>query len=180
MLAALAGFVRLAERTNEVVGRAAAWLALGTVLVCFATVYTRYALNTNYTWLQELYIWQHAAAIVIGAGFTMLIGGFVRVDILYGRMAPRRRALVDLLGTLVFLLPFLVVLWTAFDTFVLNALRVDEGSPNPGGLPNWWLLKGTLLAFVLLVGLQGLALMARSVLVLAGDESWAPKHAGGH
>lgn len=174
-MGAIAGFVRAAEAVNGLVGRVVSWLTLGTVLACFATVYTRYALNTNFTWLQELYIWQHAAAIVVGAGFTMLVGGFVRVDILYGKMPARGRAWVDLAGTLLFLFPFLFVLWAAFSTFVGNAFRVDEGSPNPGGLPNWWALKGTLLVFVALTALQGLALMARSVLVLGGREEFASK-----
>lgn len=172
---ALAGLVRAIEGLNGVVGRVVAWMTLGTVLVCFATVYTRYALNTNFTWLQEAYIWQHAMVIVLGAGYTMLTGGFVRVDLFYGKMSARGRAWVDLLGTVVFLAPFLVVLWMAFDTFFLNGWRSDEGSPNPGGLPNWWILQGTLLVFCILVGLQGLALAARSLLVLNGHEEWAGK-----
>jgi TRAP-type mannitol/chloroaromatic compound transport system permease small subunit len=171
----LAAFVRAVEALNDRVGRAVAWLALGTVLACFSAVYLRYALNTNFTWLQESYIWQHAIVIVVGAGYTMLVGGFVRVDIFYSRMPPRRRALVDLFGTLIALLPFMLVLWLAFFPFVQRAWSVDEGSPNAGGLPNWWLLQGTLLAMVVLVTLQGLALAARSLLVLGGREDFASK-----
>jgi TRAP-type mannitol/chloroaromatic compound transport system permease small subunit len=171
----LAAFVRAAERVNDAVGRLVAWLALGTVLVCFATVYTRYALNTNFTWLQEAYIWQHAFVIVLGAGYTMMTGGFVRVDIFYGRMSARGRAWVDLLGTLLLLAPFLAVLAWAFGNFFWSSFRVGEGSPNPGGLPNWWLLKMGLPTFIALIALQGLALMARSILVLGGDESFAAK-----
>ena len=172
---ALAVFVRAVERLNDWVGRGVAWLALGTVLACFAAVYLRYALNTNFTWLQESYIWQHAIVIVVGAGFTMMSGGFVRVDIFYGRMSPRRRAMVDLGGTLLLLAPFMLVLWNAFFPFVSRAHAVDEGSPNAGGLPNWWILQGTLLAMVVLVSLQGAALAARSLLVLGGREEFASK-----
>ena len=63
-----------------------AWLTLGTVLICFATVYLRYALNIGLIWLQELYIWTHAAAIMFGAGYVLMRGGFVRVDLLYTRL----------------------------------------------------------------------------------------------
>ena len=174
----LESFVRFVETLNGWVGKITAWLALGTVLACFATVYTRYALNTNFTWLQEIYVWQHAASIVLAAAYTMMTGGFVRVDIFYGKMSARKRATVDLVGTLVFLMPFLFVLWLAFSVFVGNAWRADEGSPNPGGLPDWWLLKGTLLVFVVLVFLQGLATIARSFLVFGGREDFALK--GGH
>lgn len=169
----LQGLVRALEAINDAVGNVVAWMTLGTVLVCFATVYTRYALNTNYTWLQEAYLWQHAMVIVLGAGYTMLTGGFVRVDIFYGKLSARGRAWVDLLGTLVFLLPFLAVLAWAFGRFFWSGFRADEGSPNPGGLPNWWILQATLVGFVVLVACQGAALLARSVLVLRGDESWA-------
>lgn len=175
----LAAFVAATERINAWVGKAVSWLALGTVLVCFATVYTRYALNTNYTWLQEIYVWQHAAVIVLGAGFTMAVGGFVRVDIFYGKWSARRRARADLIQTIVFLLPFLFVMWTAFWVLFANSYRADESSQNPGGLPNQWLLKSTLLVFVVLVALQGLAICARSLLVLRGREDFAVK-AGGH
>lgn len=169
----LEGFVKFVDTLNTWVGKIVAWMTLGTVLVCFATVYTRYALNTNFMWLQEVYIWQHAIVIVLGAGYTMLTGGFVRVDIFYGRMTPRNRAIVDIVGTLVFLLPFLFVLWLAFWTFFMNAFRVDEGSPNPGGLSDWWILKMTLPIFVVLIALQGLSLIARSILVLKGRDDLA-------
>lgn len=169
----LAGLVRWIEGMNLWIGRVVAMMTLGTVLACFATVYLRYALNTNVTWLQETYLWQHALVIVLGAAYTMMTGGFVRVDIFYAKMSPRRRAMVDIAGTVLFLFPFLFVLWGAFSTFFLNSWRVDEGSPNPGGLPNWWILQLAMLVFVVLVALQGVALIARSLLVIGGREEYA-------
>ncbi|MCZ8152099.1 MAG: TRAP transporter small permease subunit [Rhodobacteraceae bacterium] len=170
----LEGFVRWAEGLNRSIGNIVSWMALGTVLVCFSTVYTRYALNTNFTWLQDLYVWQHAAVIVLGAGYTMVIGGFVRVDIFYSKWSPRRRALSDLIQTVVFLVPFMAVCAWAFWIMVANSWAADEASPNPGGLQNYWILKGTLLAFVALVLLQAAAMVARSILVLRGREDFAP------
>lgn len=168
------GFVRSVEGLNRVVGTVVSWMALGTVLVCFATVYTRYALNTNFTWLQDLYVWQHAAVIVLGAGYTMVIGGFVRVDIFYSRWSSRKRAISDLVQTIIFLIPFMLVCTWAFSTMVGNSWAADEMSPNPGGLQNYWILKGTLVVFAVLVLLQGLAMIARSILVLRGREEFAP------
>src|SRR5882757_4298411 len=77
---------RRLDRVSEWTGRIVAWLTLATVLICFATVYLRYALNIGLIWLQELYIWSHMAAIMLGAGYVLLRGGFVRVDIFYVRM----------------------------------------------------------------------------------------------
>lgn len=174
-MSGLIAFVRAVERLNDLVGRVVALLTLGTVVVCFATVYMRYALNTNFIWLQEAYVWQHALVIVLGGAYTMMVGGFVRVDIFYGRMTPRGRATVDIVGTIVFLMPFLAVLAWSFWRFFVNSYLADEGSPNEGGLPNWWLLQGALVVFVVLTFLQGCALIARSLLVLRGREEFAAK-----
>lgn len=175
----VAGIIGAIDALCRWTGYLTAWLTLGTVLVCFATVYLRYVVGTGLIWLQELYVWQHAAVIVLGAAYTMMSGGFVRVDVFYTRWSDRRRAAMDMAMTLVLLVPFLWVFGSATWSFFLTALQHDEGSLNPQGLPNVWLLKGAMVAFVGLVGLQGLAFVLRGVLVLAGHVRHALHH-GGH
>lgn len=177
--AVLVGVVRVADGANWLAGRATAWLTFGTVLACFATVYSRYALGVNFIWLQELYVWQHAAVIVLGAGYTMMTGGFVRVDVFYAGWSARRRAIADMAMTVLMLAPFLWVFGSASWRFFWRSWLIDEGSKNPGGLENLWLLKFTLVAFCVLVALQGVAILARGALVLSGREEWALQH-GGH
>ena len=80
-MGALAGFVRFAEAVNDYVGRVVAWLTLATVLICATVVFIRYALQTGYVWMQELYVWTHAAAFMLGAGYTLMANKHVRVDI---------------------------------------------------------------------------------------------------
>jgi TRAP-type mannitol/chloroaromatic compound transport system permease small subunit len=167
----LLAFARGVDGINRAVGTAVSWLTLGTVLACFATVYTRYALGVNYIWLQEAYIWQHAAVIVLGAGYTMLTDGFVRVDILYAKWSAKRKAAIDLVLTLGFLFPFLGVFGYVAWNFFMRSYLADEGSQNPGGIPNVWLLKACMVGFVVLVGLQGLALAARCIVTLAGGKA---------
>lgn len=174
----LIGVVQVADGVNRAVGQATAWLALGTVLACFATVYTRYALGVNYIWLQELYVWQHAAVIVLGAGYTMMTGGFVRVDIFYAKWNARRRATADMAMTVLMLVPFLAVFATFTWFFFMNSFRANEGSQNPGGLPALWILKGTLVVMCGLIAMQGLAIIARGLLVLGGREEWALQSSG--
>lgn len=159
-------------------GYIVAWAALGTVLLCFATVYLRYALGFGLIWLQESYIWTHVAVIVLGAGYTMMSGGFVRVDIFYASWSIQRRALSDMIMTVVLLVPFLIVFGMGVWTFWTASYAADEGSLNPGGMGNYWILKGMLLGFVALIALQGLAVVLRSVLVLGGQETFALNHAG--
>ena len=180
------GWVRAAARGVGVIdalcrysGYVVAWATLATVILCFATVYLRYVMGTGLIWLQESYIWTHAVVIVLGAGYTMMTGGFVRVDVFYSRWSVRRRALSDMVMTLVLLLPFLIVFGSAVWTFWSASYAADEGSLNPGGMGNLWLLKAALLGFVVLVGLQGLAFVLRGLMVLAGYERHALHH-GGH
>lgn len=175
---ALIGIVRFSDGVNRIVGLATAWMTLGTVLACFASVYTRYALGVNFIWLQEIYIWQHAAVIVLGAGYTMMTGGFVRVDVFYAQWPVRRRAMADMVMTLIMLLPFLAVFMPGTWNFLVASWRSDEGSMHPGGINDLWLLKGTLVAFCVLVGLQGLATVARGMLVLSGREEWISADSG--
>jgi TRAP-type mannitol/chloroaromatic compound transport system permease small subunit len=130
-------------------------------------------------WLQEAYIWTHVVVIVLGAGYTMMTGGFVRVDVLYSRWSVRRRALSDMVMTLFLLVPFLVIFGMGVWTFWSASYASNEGSLNPGGMGNLWLLKATLLGFIILVGLQGAAFVLRGVMVLAGHERHALSH-GGH
>lgn len=175
----LVTLVRGADRINERVGRIVAWFTLGTVLLCFLTVYLRYVLNFGFVWMQELYVAEHAMVFMVGAGYTLLHGGHVRVDIFYNRMSTRRRAWVDLIGTLLFMVPFLGVTWLYSWPFVRASVAVLESSGQPGGMAGVFVLKTILLLFCLLVALQGLAMIARCLLVLSGREEFAVS-AGGH
>jgi TRAP-type mannitol/chloroaromatic compound transport system permease small subunit len=169
----LATFVRAVGALNRAVGNIVAWLALGTVVVCAAVVVLRYAFGIGLIWLQELYVWFHALVFMLGAGYTLLVNGHVRVDIYYASVDARRKAWLDLIGTLVFLLPWIIVLtWYAIP-YVAASWRLFEESSQTGGMPGLYLLKSAILAFCLLVGLQGLAIIARSILVLAGRDDAA-------
>ncbi|WP_322890639.1 MULTISPECIES: TRAP transporter small permease subunit [unclassified Yoonia] len=180
------GWVRMTAQIVQLIdaicrwsGYLVAFATLATVLLCFATVYLRYALGTGLIWLQESYIWTHVVVIVLGSGYTMMTGGFVRVDVFYSRWSARRQALSDMVMTLLLLAPFLYIFGSGIWTFWSTSFASDEGSLNPGGMGNLWILKSALLGFVILVGLQGLAFVLRGVMVLAGYERHALTH-GGH
>ncbi len=132
---ALAGFVRFAEAVNDVVGRTVAYFTLATVLICATVVIIRYVFETGFIWLQELYVWTHAAAFMLGAGFTLMVNRHVRVDILYATRSERTRAWLDLLSTIVFLFPWLIVLWYYAWPYVASSWALGEESPQVGGMP---------------------------------------------
>jgi TRAP-type mannitol/chloroaromatic compound transport system permease small subunit len=169
-LNALKGLVRVIDAINEWVGRSVAWLTLGCVLTCFTVVVLRYVFGVGFPWLQELYVWQHAAVFMAGAGYTMLHHGHVNVDVLYGRMSPRRRAWVDILGTLLFLFPWLAIMAFTSAPFVLSSWSIREPSSTAGGMPGLYMLKSLIWVFCALLFLQGLALIGRRALFLTGHE----------
>ena len=162
------GLVRAIDALNDWIGRTAAWLTLGCVLTCFAVVVLRYAFGIGFPWLQELYVWQHAAGFMAGAGYTMLQRGHVNVDVLYGRMNPRSRAWIDIVGTLVFLFPWLAIVAITSAPFVLSSWSIREASSTAGGLPAVYLLKSLVWVFCAVLFVQGLALIARRALFLTG------------
>jgi TRAP-type mannitol/chloroaromatic compound transport system permease small subunit len=171
----LIGYVRGAERFNDAFGKALSWLTLSTVLTCFLVVVLRYAFSIGSICLQEAYVWQHAIVFMLGAGYTFLHAGHVRVDILYAKRSPKQKAAIDLFGTAFFLIPWLGILVYYGWPFVRLSWQIQESSSQAGGCPGFFLLKGVVMIFAALVLLQGLALAARSLLVLAGREDFAPR-----
>ncbi len=154
------------DRVNRAVGHAARWLALLLMLAQFLVVVLRYLFGTSYIWGTEAVLYLHAALFMLGAGYTLLVDGHVRVDIFYAGLGRRGRALVDLVGTLLFLLPMcLVILWFTWR-FTANSWAIHEGPLSVGGIPASFLLKTLIPAFALLLLVQGSSLLLRSVLRL--------------
>lgn len=165
---ALIGLVHTIDAANEWIGRGVAWLTLGCVLTCFAVVVLRYGFNVGYPWMQELYVWQHAAVFMLGAGYTLLHRGHVNVDIFYSKVDERRRAWLDIFGVLVFLFPWLGVIAVVSEPFIMSSWAIREGSSTADGMPAVYLLKSTIWVFCALLFLQGFALLLRRSLFLAG------------
>jgi TRAP-type mannitol/chloroaromatic compound transport system permease small subunit len=161
-------FVKVVDAVNDWVGRTVAWLTLGCVLTCFAVVVLRYAFNVGFPWMQELYVWQHAAVFMAGAGYTMLHRGHVNVDVMYGKLSGRGKAWVDILGTLFFLFPWLAILAVTSAPFVLSSWSIREASATADGMPGLYLLKSLLWVLCTLLFVQGLAMIARRMLYLTG------------
>src|SRR3546814_2533713 len=98
LLPALASFVRFVDAVSDRVGRVVSWLTLGVVLVCFAVVVLRYAFSIGFVWMQDLYVWLHAAAFTIGASYALRHEHHVRVDIFYRPAGERYKAWVNQIG----------------------------------------------------------------------------------
>jgi TRAP-type mannitol/chloroaromatic compound transport system permease small subunit len=179
----LQSVARAIDRLSEAIGVSVAWLALFTVLVEFAVVLMRYVFGVGSVKMQESIVYMHAVVFMVAAGYTLLHNGHVRCDIFYASATPRRQALIDLIGVVIFLLPTCALIaWVAWP-YVANAWAVREGSPEGSlGIPGVYLLKSVILVFAGLVALQGAAMAIHAALRLAQVES-APATAvddGGH
>ncbi len=160
---------RSIDALNSWVGRAVAWTTALVVLVVFVDVVMRYAFNTSFVFTQELEWHLFAFIFLMGAGYTLLKDGHVRVDIIYQRLGPKSKAWIDFFGVLLFLIPGCVMIIVTSSTFVANSWAVMEGSPDPGGLPYRFLLKACIPVGFVLVLLQGISLGIKSLLTILGE-----------
>ena len=159
------------DALNAWVGRLVAWVALGLVLVVFTNVVMRYLFKTSFVFAQELEWHLFAFIFLVGAGYTLLQDGHVRVDIIYQRLGPKGQAWINLVGVILLLIPgCLLVLLTSWN-FVWKSWLILEGSADPGGIPLRFIIKGCIpIGFVLLL-LQGISLGIHSLLQIAGLET---------
>jgi TRAP-type mannitol/chloroaromatic compound transport system permease small subunit len=155
------------DRAVAAIGRAAAWCCLYVVLAEFAVVVLRYALGLGSIRLQESVLYAHAALFMLTAAWTLQVGGHVRVDIFYAQAKPRTRAIVDLVGTIVFLFPVAFAIAVLSIPYVGRSWAILEHSRETSGLPFVYLLKALIPLLALLIGLQGIAQAIRAALVLS-------------
>jgi TRAP-type mannitol/chloroaromatic compound transport system permease small subunit len=154
------------DRLTGAIGRAVAWLVLAVVLLQFALVVARYVFSFGSIKLSEAVIYAHAAVIMLTAAWTLAAGGHVRVDVFYAPASLRTKATVDLLGSLLLLLPFaLVLLWLSMP-FAARSWAILERSHETSGLPLVFVLKTLIPLFALLMALQGIAQAVRAFVVL--------------
>ena len=171
-------FAQKIDAANTMIGRTTAWLALIMVLVQFVVVMMRYVFGVGSIMMQESVIYMHALLFMLGAGYTLLQGGHVRVDIFYREAPLRRKALTDFAGVWIFLVPVCVVIWWYSWRYVANSWSVFEGSKETSGIQGVFVLKTAILVFAGLMVLQGLSLAARSLLILLGAEPEAKPETG--
>ena len=163
-MSALAGRI---DRLNAAIGHGVAWLALAVVLLQFALVVARYLFGLGSVWLTETVIYAHATLFMLAAAWTLSAGGHVRVDIFYAEASARTKALVELIGALLLLLPFMFVLIWLSVPYAARSWAILEHSQETSGLPIIFALKTLIPLFALLMALQGIAQAIRAAATLS-------------
>ena len=162
---------KLIDASSDLIGRSAAWLTVGMVLLMALIVALRYLFQTGSIAMQESVIYVNALILTLGAAYTLKEQGHVRVYIFYNRLGVKQKALVDLLGGLVFLLPFAgFIIWESWD-YVSVSWRIREGSAELSGLPYVYLLKATIILLALLLIIQGISEILKAIVSIRQGNS---------
>lgn len=177
----LLGIAAAIDAVNAVIGRLFLWLTLIMILLGFGNAVLRYSgrwlgMNLSSNMLIEAQWYMFSLVFLMLGAYTLQKDGHVRVDVIYSRRSVRWRAWINLLGGLVFMIPFCILIAYMSLPFVRASIRVMEMSPDPGGLPRWPIKLAIPIAFVLMTA-QGVSLVIRSAAVLTGHVS--PPRPGG-
>jgi len=172
---------RIMERINTIndyIGRVVSVIAILMVLTQFTVVVMRYIFGLTFIWMQESVVYLHASLFMMGAAYTLLHEGHVRVDIYYRTASIKQKSLVDFIGVIVFLLPVCGLISWASWPYVYASWAVSEGSQETSGIQAVYLLKSLILVFAALISFQGIALAIQSFLRLKGFDVSAAKDDG--
>ncbi|MGB2375909.1 MAG: TRAP transporter small permease subunit [Porticoccaceae bacterium] len=156
------------DRFTELTGRTLSWLTMLMVALVVAIVVGRYFLGLGSIALQESVTYLHAMVFMLGLAFTLKRGGHVRVDIFYRNYSVRRRALVDLIGGILFLVPFCLFIFISCWDYVLASWAIAEGSSENDGIAAVYLLKTLMLIMPVTLLLQAIAELLKAQMILRG------------
>jgi TRAP-type mannitol/chloroaromatic compound transport system permease small subunit len=161
--AQLPGPLRAIDRLTELIGSAVQWLCVAMVGLTTLVVLLRYGFDIGSVAVQELVTYFHAALFMLGASYTLRADGHVRVDVLYRRWSARRKAMVNAFGIVFLLLPTsLFIGWSSLP-YVEQSWRIAEESSEAGGLPFVYILKTLIPLMALLLTLQGIVELYRTL-----------------
>lgn len=151
------------DTANEHIGRLVGWLMFVLVLIVTVDTLSRKFFNTGWVAVQETEWWLYSIIFLMGAGYTLIYDGHVRVDIVYSRLSQRRRDYVDLTCAFIFLFPMCVLVIVTSLKFVAASWEVREFSPDPGGLHGYYILKAFIPLGFALLALQGVSTVYKIV-----------------
>lgn len=171
---------RLIDGLNEAVGRLVYWAILISVIISAANATIRYGLNySSNAWL-EVQWYLFSAVFLLCAGYTLLRNEHIRIDVIVSRFSERTLIWIDIIGTLMFLLPISIIIMYLSWPVVVDSYVRHELSGDAGGLLRWP-VKALMPAGFLLLSLQGLSELIKRVAFLMGlAPNPAPKKQDAH
>jgi len=164
---ALLKFSKAVDWLNTQVGKYVIWLILGSTIISAVNAAVRKAFNMSSNAYLEVQWYLFAAAFLLAAGYTLLNGEHVKIDVISGRLSKRGQIWIDIFGFIFFLTPVCIaILWYGIP-FFLQGYRSGEMSSNAGGLIRWPVYLMMPLGFGLLM-LQGFSELIKRIAFLEG------------
>ncbi len=162
--------VKIIDKINEFFGEIACWLCTILVAVVCYDVFNRYLFKRTNPAMYELEWHIYAVIFLIAAGFALKYDQHVRVDLTYAKFSKRTKAWVNLIGAIIFLIPYCILIFYATKDWVYQSWVIRETSPDPGGLPCRYILKACVPFGFGLLMLQGIAEAIKSYFFLFGSK----------
>ncbi len=156
------------NKTNEYIGRTVKWLLIFMVLATFANVVWRYVFEKYSIPMNESVIIMNSMVFMLGAAYALQTNQHVRVDVFYARFSDKQKAVADLIGTVLFLMPTCGFLLYSSWGYALSSWHIFESSPNTGGLPGLFLVKSIIPLTALLMILQGISDIVTNIKKIKG------------
>lgn len=140
------------DKIIDAVGYVTGVLLIVMILNVAFDVMMRYVFHNSSIGMQEVEWHLFAVIILYGTGYALRHNAHVRVDFVYDRLTERKKAWINIMGTIFFLLPLALLVIDGSYEFVMDAYTTHEISEDPGGLPYRWLIKVQItIAFIFLV-----------------------------
>ncbi|MEL6719565.1 MAG: TRAP transporter small permease subunit [Bacteroidota bacterium] len=155
---------------NEKIGKLASWLTTALVVLIVIDVVLRYFLKDTAAWIIELEWHFFAIIFLLGGAYAFKEDKHVRVDLFYSNFSERDKAWVNLLGSLLLLVPWCIAIMWFAEKYARLSFQIGEGSPDPGGLPARYIIKSVIVIGFLLLSLQAVAVVLQSILTLQNTE----------
>ena len=155
--------VNFFEKSNKVIGEYISWFIIFMVIIQLIIVMARYIFGIGFLKLQELLIYLHGLSFTLAAGYTLLNDEHVRVDLIYRASSDMYKSMVNILGSLFFLIPFCLITYSTSLPYVKRSWKIFEGSPETSGLNAVFLLKTALIIFPLLLLIQAVSIIYRNI-----------------
>lgn len=155
-------YIRIVDKINKTVGKYTSWLSTILVLVVVFDVISRYVFNDSSVAIQEAEWHIFAILFLMGSAYTLLVDNHVRVDLFYSKFSAKKKAWIDLIGIILFFIPFVFAVFYTSINYVENSFLLSESSPDPGGLPMRYALKAIIPISFFLLLLQGISLLLKS------------------
>jgi TRAP-type mannitol/chloroaromatic compound transport system permease small subunit len=172
---ALLAISRFIDRGNHWISHAATWSVLLAVVISSANALIRYTFSSSSNAWLEIQWYLFGAMFLLGASYTLKINGHVRVDLFYGMLPPRAQVWLDLIGTILFMMPAVAIICYFAWPFFVESWSIHEMSNNAGGLVRWPVKLLLPVGFGLLT-LQGFSEIIKRVAILTGRAPPGPQY----